>query len=101
MTRSMKFASIFLAGTLLASVGLSKTAHADTITYQLTFDNIAGPANGSGTLTLDNITTSSSVLVGPSGTPSDFVGLTGSIQDANGLATFSIAPGQFSSIAAY
>src|ERR1700753_1765548 len=98
MARVVQLASMVLAGALLASAGLSQTAHADTITYQLTFDNSAGVAIGSGTLTLDHVTTSSSVLVGPSGTPSDFVSLTGSIQDGNGLATFNITPANFSSI---
>jgi hypothetical protein len=98
-----KSTSMLIGAALLASVGFSNAARADVVTYQLTFENAAGNSIGSGVLTLNNVTTSSTMLVGPSGTPSDFVSLTGSITDTaieHGTSTtnFSIGSAAFPGI---
>ena len=100
----IKLASALIGGALLGSVALPGAARADTVTtYQLTFDNSQRNAIGTGVLTLDNVTPTSSVLVGPSGISADFVSLTATITDTaieHGASstTFAIDSGSFSNI---
>ena len=99
----IKLASALIGGALLASVGFSSAARAEELTYQLTFDNGNGKAIGTGVLTLDDVTPTSSLLVGPSGISADFVSLTATITDTAiergaSSTSFAIDSGSFSNI---
>jgi hypothetical protein len=103
-----RLTSMLLRAGLLASIGLSTAARADTITtYQLTFDNTKGVAVGSGVLTLQDIPTSGVEVINATSLPSDFVSLAATFFDdtklfapstpKNGLAStsFSITSASF------
>lgn len=91
-----KIVPALFGGALVIGSSMFTGARADTITYQLTFDS-KGDEVGSGTLTLQNVTASSTIDIGnfgPGGAAIntlDFVSLTGMI---NGI-TFSVPIGNF------
>jgi len=100
----VKSTALMLGTALLASAGLSTAARADVVdyTYQLTFENSQGATIGSGTLVLQNIPTTGTATINASSLASDFVSLTGTINNTSAItgqagtsATFSITSASF------
>ena len=74
------FTSILAAG-MVAMIATG--AHAEVVTYNLTFDNSHGSSVGSAVLTLDIPSATSSLTITGSSNTTDFVSLAGTVAGAN------------------
>jgi hypothetical protein len=78
----VKTACLALVGAFFGCMSFSVDAVADVVTYQLTFENGQSQIIGSGVLTLQNAPLTGTVAINSNNLASDFVSLTGTLNDS-------------------